>query len=234
MGGVIQAAEAGSLAREMAASVGEMIRYYEAQAKNPNGPVWSWDDDSNTDAAQMVGRMPAHEVSWFDIARVARADPEVAQAVWDKIGRAAADDLASGHRAAKTIEVSASPWDRAKFLASRDALREAWQPRNGIEETLINNMAQAQVMSERFLELVVLRTYNASAPRTIDARGWAPIAQSDADAIQQSAEMADRFNRLFLRQLRALQELRRRPTGVVVQSAQQVNVGAQQINIAES
>jgi hypothetical protein len=37
---------------------------------------------------------------------------------------------------------------------------------------------------------------------------------------------------MFLRTLRALQELRRYAPTVVVQSAGQVNVGAQQVNVA--
>jgi hypothetical protein len=48
--------------------------------------------------------------------------------------------------------------------------------------------------------------------------------QSDADALEQAAAMMDRFNRVFLRTLRALCELRRRGP-VIVQNAGQVNVG---------
>ena len=43
--------------------------------------------------------------------------------------------------------------------------------------------------------------------------------------------MADRFNRLFLRTLRALRDLRRYAPPVIVQNAGQVNVGAQQVNV---
>jgi hypothetical protein len=43
--------------------------------------------------------------------------------------------------------------------------------------------------------------------------------------------MVDRFNRIFLRTLRALRDLRRQEP-VVVRRAGQVNVGHQQINVA--
>ncbi len=42
--------------------------------------------------------------------------------------------------------------------------------------------------------------------------------------------MVDRFNRLFLRTLRALRDLRRYASSVTIQSAQQVNIGTQQVN----
>ncbi len=43
--------------------------------------------------------------------------------------------------------------------------------------------------------------------------------------------MEDRFNRLFLRTLRALADLRRRSQPVVIRRAGQVNVGRQQVNL---
>ena len=46
-----------------------------------------------------------------------------------------------------------------------------------------------------------------------------------------AANMADRFHKLFLRTLRALRDLRRYATTVMVQNAGQVNVGPQQWNV---
>jgi hypothetical protein len=46
--------------------------------------------------------------------------------------------------------------------------------------------------------------------------------------------MADRFNRMFLRTLRQMRDLRRYGTPVVIQNAGQVNVaanGGQQVNV---
>jgi hypothetical protein len=52
------------------------------------------------------------------------------------------------------------------------------------------------------------------------------------EAIEQAAGMVDRFNRIFLRTLRALRDLRRLPPAVIVAKADQVNVGGQQVNVA--
>ena len=43
--------------------------------------------------------------------------------------------------------------------------------------------------------------------------------------------MADRFNRLFLRDLRALRGLRRYAPAVVVQGSAQINVAERQVNV---
>ena len=52
--------------------------------------------------------------------------------------------------------------------------------------------------------------------------------------MDQSAAMADRFQRMFLRGLRALRDLRRYAPAVVVQNAGQVNVGGQQVNLTHA
>jgi hypothetical protein len=35
-------------------------------------------------------------------------------------------------------------WQRVRFLALREELSREWQPRNGVERQLIDQMAQAQ------------------------------------------------------------------------------------------
>ena len=62
---------------------------------------------------------------------------------------------------------------------------------------------------------------------------WQPPRLTAAQALEQSAAMTERFHRLFLRSLRALRDLRRYGPTVVVQNAGQVNVGAQQLNVAQ-
>ena len=50
-------------------------------------------------------------------------------------------------------------------------------------------------------------------------------------ALEEAAAMADRFNRLFLRTLRQLRDLRRYTPAVTIESAGQVNIGGQQISL---
>ena len=55
--------------------------------------------------------------------------------------------------------------------------------------------------------------------------------QSEAGAVDQAHRLADGYNRQFLRVLRQLRDLRRYAP-VVIQNAQQVNVGNQQLNVS--
>ena len=80
-----------------------------------------------------------------------------------------------------------------------------------------------QVATEGQREDYDVKQSGAARPPRIEAAEW----------LEQAAMMADRFNRLFLRTLRALRDLRRYGPTVVVQNAGQVNVGAQQLNVAQ-
>ncbi len=60
---------------------------------------------------------------------------------------------------------------------------------------------------------------------------WKSPYQFEADAVEQAYRLADGYNRQFLRVLRQLRDLRRY-TPVVIQNAQQVNVGNQQLNVS--
>ena len=58
--------------------------------------------------------------------------------------------------------------------------------------------------------------------------------QSDAAAVEQAAELADRFRRAYHASIRALRDWRRYP--VIVQNAEQVNIaadGGQQVNVKQ-
>ena len=56
--------------------------------------------------------------------------------------------------------------------------------------------------------------------------------QDAADAMEQAGAMAERFHRMYLRNLRAMRDYRRYNGPVLVQNAGQVNVGGQHVNIA--
>ena len=67
------------------------------------------------------------------------------------------------------------------------------------------------------------------------AGAWEMPYQSEADAVEQAAELADRFRRAYHASVRALRDWRRYP--VIVQNAGQVNIasdGGQQVNVQKS
>jgi hypothetical protein len=78
-----------------------------------------------------------------------------------------------------------------------------------------------------------LRVHDAQReqPKCYKSSGWKSPYQSEADAVDQAHRLADGYNRQFLRVLRQLRDLRRYAP-VVIQNAQQVNVGNQQLNVS--
>jgi hypothetical protein len=172
-------------------------------------------------------------VSWIDLNILGDRDSELALRRWEAIKQAAREELESGFRAARVVEdFEAAPWQRAEYIAIYRELADQWQPRNGIERQLIETMAVAYakwhfwLMRETFLCHI-----QAIGERRSPKEQWQPARVSDAAAVEQAAAMADRYNRTYLRTLRALRDLRRYTPAVIVQNAGQVNVGGQQVNM---
>ena len=229
--------EAGVLAGTLAKSFGQMVQLYEKHFSLSREDAVRRATEPPGDDGERVLNGPPDQVSWFDLHEIARTDPDRA-ARWEEIKRAALDELQTGHTAAEAVEtVNESAWQRAQFLALREELAAEWRPRNGVERQLLDTMAQAQAGYLHWLHTLTARTGLESL--TNDRRHqaeakWLPPRQSDADALDQAAAMMDRFNRIFLRTLRALCELRRHGGPVIVQSGGQLNVAQQQVNLNTS
>ncbi|QJW98521.1 hypothetical protein [Frigoriglobus tundricola] len=227
--------EAGVLAGKLAESFGQMVQAYEQHFSLSREEALQRATAPPLDGGQRTLDGPPDQVSFFDLHQIARTDPDRAAARWEEVKKAALDELRTGHRAAEAVETfNAGAWQRARFLALREELSAEWQPRNGIERQLLDTMAQAQ--AGYLVWLHRLTTYTSLESCTNDRRikdegRWQPPRQSDADATEQAAAMMDRFNKMFLRTLRALCDMRRHSKPVIVQNGGQMNVAQQQVNL---
>jgi hypothetical protein len=178
---------------------------------------------------------PPQDTTWFDLHCLAEEDPALAVQRWKEICQAATDEVQAKVRAAQPLEGrSGDAWRRAQFFALCRELEEGWQPRTGVERQLLDTMAQAQSAFLYWLSVMTQCTTLPVGRVDQDQGSWIPPRLSESEAIDRAAGMVDRFNRIFLRTLRALRDLRRyTPATVVVQNAGQVNVGRQQVNVAE-
>ena len=177
---------------------------------------------------------PAHGIGWLLLDRLTEHDPALADVTWQRILDTARDELGSGHRAARALEWQGDPWQRAQFLALRDGFVEEYQSRGGIEERLVDAAAQAFGEYLNWLTVLHLRTtveVRREEWQASQRRNWEPPRVSDAEAVEQAAQMVERFHRLFVRSLKALKDWRRNPAPMLVQT-QQVNVAEQQVNVA--
>jgi hypothetical protein len=162
-------------------------------------------------ALNIVAR-PPEAVTWSDLEELGRYSPQRALDLWEEIKQAAREELRSGRRAAAALEGSRClPWQRAEFLALRQELADGLQPRSGIERQLIDQLAQAQ------LSLFVWHQRLCAA---VDG----------GDTGEVPGAMVERFHKMLVRTMRALQDWRKAPLAVVVQNAGQVNVAGQQVN----
>jgi hypothetical protein len=222
------------LASELAAAFGSMVSFYRKHyALSP--------EEARTRAATTPDHCTEHalscepsQLSWFDLNGLANTEPAKALARWEEVKEAARGELRSGHRAARAIEGCDSLcWKRARFLAIRAELTEAWRPRNAAEQHLIDQMAQWQDFVWSWQETMVayheIIQNGRSRKKDSDER-LQPPRLSDAEALERATQMVERFQKLYLRSLTALRELRRLPP-VVVRAAGQVNIGQQQVNV---
>ncbi len=234
--GDLPAAEAGSVARAMAAAYHRMVTYYCRELKRTpdEAHIQATDAGDEQYQQQLLGK-PPDQYSWWELNLLAEKSPDVAHGVWERLKAEAVDELESGHRAIQALEFDTGPWDRAQFLAIRRGFLDEWRPRGGIEHALIDTLAQTWAGYLWWLrQLSMVTTTEGKLEEALLRRDghWKPPRIGVAETIDQSAAMVDRFHRLFLRTLRALRDYRRHAPQVVVQNAAQVNVASVQQNVA--
>jgi hypothetical protein len=224
------------LAVEVAADFGRSVQMYREVFKLSPDEARARAAECSAFLVERALTKPPEEVAWCDLDTLARQDPELARRRWLEVQEAARAELRNGHRAARTLKTSESTcWPRARFLALRAELAEAWQSRDQLEQHLIDQMVLFQTQMEHWQE--ALNAYLQLA--ALGHRGAGkhgpfgePPRVSEAEAADRAAGMVERMHRLFLRTLRALVDLRRRCTPVVVRRAGQVNIAQQQLNMA--
>src|SRR5262249_14854200 len=121
--------DGGDLAGELAAAFARMVRTYREHFRMPLPEALDRAGGDCSDVEHALNA-PPDQVSWFDLDLIARSDPEKARGRWREVVQAARDEVRSGHRAARALEgFDGACWQRARFLAVRAELADAWRPR---------------------------------------------------------------------------------------------------------
>ena len=228
-----------SVASKMAQAYVAMVRYYrdtegltqtEAEAKAQEGGDLTW-------VREQALTAPPEQVTWRQLERLEDQEPGASEAAWERLKALAREELQSGMRGADAVEeYDWGPWGRARFAVLWQTMIDEWHPRGGIEEALVETLAQTHSTYLFWLQRLTRRVTVQMAYEEGDIRRqgeWRPPQQSQVEAWEQAAAMVDRFNRIFLRTLRALRDLRRYSPNVTIQNAGQVNIAQQQTNTAE-
>jgi hypothetical protein len=192
-------------------------------------------------------------VSWHDLTAYGEANPDDVSALWQRLKDEAAKDLFTGARVGKALErpLAARPLDRAAFLVILGGLRTSLEPRDALELLLVQQMASAFEMHLRWQKILVRRmeeeVWQAESDkrrvvetmsrrereRYEDSHGWLPPRLAETEALEQAAILADRSQRQFLRLMKAFRDNRKQFSALIVAGGQ-VNIGEQQINVAEN
>lgn len=178
-----------------------------------------------------------HSIEWFDLKDVSHDGAHLPGEIWQQLREIAKRERQGGGHLGDVSKTAhgEKPLDRARMFALREELRRDWQPQNGIETAIIDQMALAHWQVFEWMER--LHCTNALCSDTLTREdkegkftGQLPRV-SQAEAVATAAAMIDRFNRIFLRCVRSLRDLRRYPVTINAPGAQ-VNVGDKQINVA--
>jgi hypothetical protein len=224
--------EIGSLARELARGHNELIDQFQQYAGMEVAEAAEAASTPRDQALERVWTATPEQMSWSMLSQAARHDPTVTLAAWARIKNAARQELASGHRTAQSLERAGTPWDRARFLALRDAFRADWQPRGEVEFALIDLLAQSFGAYLQWSARLIL--YVDTQCQTEDDKlrrdgYWMPPRVSEARWMTWCAEQANAAHRRFLMTLKTMQDLRRLPA-VSITTVGQLNIAQQQVN----
>lgn len=180
---------------------------------------------------ERIHATPLDELDWFALETLELNQEGEGWEKWQQIKGQAREELLNGVYGTEiVIDRFANPLKRARYAVLREELTKQWQPRDFIEQTLIEQLAQTYFLYTRWIHISACWAFREMETLSKYEAEYSPPRLSDKQAEEHALAMADKFHRLFQRTLRALRDMRRYAP-VIVQNAGQVNVGAQQVNI---
>lgn len=194
-------------------------------------------------------------LNFVDLQELHSFAPRVAEGFWEMTKLEGRSEFESGHLAANItfpVGYMKGMWNIARYLGVRESFIDDWKPKGGIEIAMVDMLAQSWFQWQYWLEQTVKRSetrerlphpdyaeWLARRDREFKANGWTdgfwnrPYV-SEQQALDSAVQMADRFNRIFMRTLRQLRDLRRY-SPVTINNPNQVNIaaeGGQQVNLS--
>jgi hypothetical protein len=220
--------------QEMAEAVASLVNFQMSQGELTREEASMRNRDEVVNAVRSRAlEGPVEHISWDDLGTLAEADPAACEAAWQRVYDSAETEVLSGNAAARAMKhFGYRPIDRAVFLTLRDHLISEWEPRPGSELQIIDMMAQTLTLHGMWLSRHSGQSI-LGFERSRESGQMLPPRVHEADALEQSAMMVERYQKMYLRLVRTLKELRKGSPPVVVQNAEQVNVGQQQVNVGK-
>lgn len=241
-----------SLLRIMGKHFGQRVAYYRSEIggsltiEEARKEVYRRNitDKEAIELFEYVTRIPTEFVCFTHLLELNDNSPAMAQNLWEMIKGEAAREFESGHRAAAAFEPAdymTDAWNRASYLGLRESMVEEWQPKGGIELTMIDTVAQAWLMLQHWTEESVRRAktrprqenhqfsqwkkwQKEASPKQWDDGFWDIPYVYEQNAIEHAAQMADRWQKMYFRAIRSLRDWRRYAPILTINNANQVNI----------
>jgi hypothetical protein len=254
----------GSLLRQLQESFLKRVAYFRSKEGGAlsweDARARACDPCENEEQVKELGNelrsMPVSHIRFVDLARMWTLSPGFAEYLWEDIKSKGREEFESGHLAANymvPLPHLREAWAIASYVGLRESFAAEWKPQGGIELGLIDMLAQSFLQFQHWLGQSVKRSQTPFRRHTAGYIQWQerlnvdPIDDGyskgnwdmpyvrEQVAIEHAAHMADRWNRLYMRTLRNLRDLRR--YSVTINNPQQVNIasdGGQQINVSQT
>mgnify|MGYP001157990842 FL=1 len=202
--------------------------------------------------------LPVESLHFVDLMELHSQAPRVAERFWERVKREARREFESGHLAANIsfpVGYMKGVWNIARYIGVRESFIADWNPTGGIEISLIDMLAQSYFQWQYWLEQTVKRSqtrereehpdYSEWKTRRIkmnekmgfvEGGCWLRPTVTEEQALDQAIQIADRWNRIFMRTLRQLRDLRRY-SPVTINNPNQVNIaseGGKQVNVTSA
>lgn len=257
----------GSLLRELQQAYMERVAFYRSER---GGSLSIEDARANAyhackdeeEAQRIYDKIMSYSLDNIDLVELYEMwpiAPRLAEAIWEMMKEEAGAEFESGHLATKAmypVQYMRTAWQVASYLGLRESFIAEWQPKGGIELSLIDMLAQAFLQYQYWVKQSVLRSETRDRqvhpeyekwqshkdPKARDVSGfldgyWFRPFVSERNAVEHAAQMADRWNRIYMRTLRNMRDLRRYSVPVTINNPQQVNIaadGGQQVNVSKN
>lgn len=195
----------------------------------------------DTEAINRLRSKPIGAITFHDMQCAIEQDARQAIVVFTAMDEAVKDRIEAGLLASDTL-CHTMPFERLEFANIRQGFIDEWQPRGGVELSLVDMLAQTYVAWQFWLQRSFdvarnqdLAEQQLTKTKTYQEPGsWRPPSVTAREWLDHSTGMADRFNRMFLRVLRQMRDLRRYSAPVTINNPKQVNIasdGGRQKNV---
>ncbi len=251
-----------SLFRQMHQSFARNVAYYKSPSggslstEEARARAFHACTDKEQAKKEFAGLMllPVESLNFVDLLKLQSLAPKVAENFWEHIKSEAEKEFLSGHLTANIsfpVGYMKQVWNIARYLAVRESFIADWKPQGGIEFSLIDMLTQSYFQWQFWIEETVKRSqtkereehpeysqWMARREEGLRRKGWSEghwlrPTVSEQQAIEHSVQMVDRWNRIYMRTLRQLRDLRRY-SPVTINNPSQVNIageGGQQVNV---